>query len=637
MFRRDSLFENSIKFILRTPVKSIVFTVMIAAISVMLYFGVSLWDESYNGIQQAKRDYKTVGTVTQNNIKNLTDANLEFIESSKYVEVVDNRNIITAYNNEFVLDDEELKLIDRFAVFEATRLERHEETNFDMSQIKNIELIDNYERTIPKTSIYRIREVIYGGHYQNYSAGDYIIITNANALNPHMDRSRINATRGRTYLMNLYNIVPECRFTTSNFYFEPDVLSYIDATIWTDQGSRTYKAIKKSIEIYEKNLRSVSIVLTDNLNMMLKFHNNEAKIVEGREISADEYKNGANVCLISKAFSDTNGFKIGQEIDMTLTDAFKAEKNIRNSSAGVYSDGTPGFMPMKGDIEEHTKDIGTKSYEIIGFYEAENYNSYYDIPNSTIIAPKSSISEDIIEMVYRPEELIKIHENKGAGLSMACIRTHQQRLPYRTVATYSFLLKSSDDAEKFLEEFSDKRLDTRYKMVLYDQGYSNVAKALKEMQKIAVILTATCIGSGIVVITLFVYMFIIKRQKDLAIMLSIGMSKLKAVLIIVSSIIIISLIGSVVGAVIGNFFYDDVKSSIFDNIEEQKENEIMYYNPNYVSSNEVSVKIEYQISKITILYTVVLMILFTLLLSSYGIRKLVLVEPLELLSKKEGA
>ena len=144
------------------------------------------------------------------------------------------------------------------------------------------------------------------------------------------------------------------------------------------------------IPLCQLNYETVGVILTDNIHSMLSFNDGRASILEGREISAEEYASGSPVCLVSAAYARKNGLAVGDTIDL---DFYRAGCNYQLSgSAGqsLLMDLEPVWV-IDSCVPVNRLDL-EKEYTIVGLYTAPEFGyGWHSFNGNTVFVPKASI------------------------------------------------------------------------------------------------------------------------------------------------------------------------------------------------------------------------------------------------------
>ena len=65
-------------------------------------------------------------------------------------------------------------------------------------------------------------------------------------------------------------------------------------------------------------MRTIPVQPTDGTKLLMYFYNGEAQITEGRDITEEEYEDGAKVCLIPEMLAMRLGKKVGDTLTLPL-------------------------------------------------------------------------------------------------------------------------------------------------------------------------------------------------------------------------------------------------------------------------------------------------------------------------------
>ena len=144
------------------------------------------------------------------------------------------------------------------------------------------------------------------------------------------------------------------------------------------------------IPLCQLNYETVNVILTDNLDSMLSFNDGRASILEGREISAEEYAAGSPVCLVGAAYAQKNGLTLGDTIDL---DFYQARYNYQlsySTTQQVAMDLEPIWV-IDPCVPRNRLGL-EKEYTIVGLYTAPEFGyGWQSFNGNTVFVPKASI------------------------------------------------------------------------------------------------------------------------------------------------------------------------------------------------------------------------------------------------------
>lgn len=138
----------------------------------------------------------------------------------------------------------------------------------------------------------------------------------------------------------------------------------------------------------ERNHSSVGVILTNNIDYLYLFNTGDTSILEGREISREEYESGANVCLVSAAYAKHNSLAVGDTIQLDYYDTGCVEAEY---GLGTYN-GRKGMTVQRAPLsDESYLDIQIE-YQIVGIYTGPEWQpGLHSFHADTIFVPRSSV------------------------------------------------------------------------------------------------------------------------------------------------------------------------------------------------------------------------------------------------------
>lgn len=308
---------------------------------------------------------------------------------------------------------------------------------------------------------------------------------------------------------------------------------------------------------------SLEIVFTDCIDSIYMFNKGEAYIVEGRNITDEEFKNGANVCVVSSLFASSNKLKIGDKIKLNVYEndfkIISSTITMSGSSSGVYRslEGkdkldiwlAKGFDSEKGFYKE-------VEYEIVGAYAIDSSTSRneFNFTYNTMFAPSGSVEGDF-----------------NTEPTVLTISRYTDKLEYTDLlrtsvpGSFSVIIENGN-----IEAFEKEMEEAGYGGIFYysDQGYSKVSKILDEYNEISMLIAVISICVWMTVVIVFIVMYNSKSRLEIAIMRSLGATKLKTYISELGTIMMIASIALIICVIAGLYVYDTVTDMVFSDISE---------------------------------------------------------------------
>lgn len=527
------MIKNSIRQMLRTPVKAALFFLLLSAAVLLLALGGSLGVMTAENQRRFDSIFVTVGTVQQRPLYTQEEKDWD-AEDQDY----------TAYNRPVYGDPMDEAVLDMAG---ADYISGPENRPYYISLHDSYEV---YDRETPGSgggSSWAIAEVrpledcIPNGPVKLkivrtlYSY--FPVNTNEIYFCDHYNENPGKLSADKTYIMALQlNYWQHGMFTTSPGPYEsipcvapsssqsdengnkiPCGLSgrYIEEVTEGFYETETGKAWLELVKAYKLADYSIPVTPVSDINLLMSFFNKDAYIKEGRSFEEADYGETKKVCLISGYFAKNNKLKVGDKLPLSLVMA-------------CFGRSTQQYLPSALlDAEGKFYDPFEESeYEIIGIYDlvpgADRYSDY-TLQNNEVLIPYTAVTGSIKDNIacYGPI--------KGYNASF--------RIPNGSIEHY----------KELWEKQGNEELDIRF----YDRGYSQLKRSLDDIRKIAVILLVSGSVTVLLILIFFCHLFITKQNKRTAIERSLGVNRGRCMISLMSAVLLLAAAGGFAGSVAG--------------------------------------------------------------------------------------
>lgn len=520
------MIRNSIRQLLRTPIKTSMFLLLILIAGMFLTLGISLWVINNRNIEFYENSFITIGTVEQR------ETSLEQVErwdaSKKEYVIIQ----VPTYGKKIpvsVLDFEGAQYIHKpekrphYASYNPEY--KQEEMDSGLSVVE----ITPHEDGAPNQPVsVKISRILYG---DMFIEGQTIDICDPTLVNPKP------LYKGKTYVLCIQDVpVMDGEQWSIEYYPHPVILSSqydsdgIPIQDDLEEDSRYYEitedfyntGIGKRYMEFIKSMKqykyAIPVTGTNATILLMPFYNKDAYLIQGRDITEYEYEKGEKVCLVPNKFAKDNNLSVGKSLNLKLYYA-----NYFQSAAGIHFDNSiMAELNAKGEAYSVFED---SDYIIVGIYDIDPgaINVTYGLAKNEVIIPSKSIKNS------DANNIILYGPMKGNTTSF--------QIPNGTT-------------EEFLNKWAKLGYD-QLEINFYDRGYSKLKAGMDNMKNMS--LTLTIVGFVMVVFILlfFSHLFIIKQEKRTAIERSLGMGKGKCMVSLLSGISIILILGGVLGSSAG--------------------------------------------------------------------------------------
>lgn len=530
---------KSLKQLLRTPVKAVLFFLLMTAATVLLVLGANLWAQTQAQMDAVEKQFTTLGTVEQKPNRTQMRTGWDAADGAYYSEA---EPVYDSVISADVLDFDG-----------ANYLKAPEKRPYYLADLQGLAVRDGgtalfypvveftpAETAVPDhpIKVYVQRFLYPEAENQNNEYEIYVC--------DHWTENPAPLEAGKTYVAYTNVIVNHHENTKSSIEYAliaAERSTQCDAggnLLESDMQTRTFDEVTAGF--YETERGQYWLELSKALSMwdttapvlpvtdtalLPSFHDRTVYVREGRTFSAEDLENGAAVCLVSEEFARKNGLSIGDKVELPLYGV-----NEKDSPHRTFGDGSGlrTFSLLNAQNRAYTP-FWTAKYEIIG--------TYYSV--GTYGKPAGSI-EMALNLFLIPANSVKADFAGNIVDSGPMQRaTTSFQIPNGTIDDYMAAYNRNVPAE----------VRENLEITFDDNGYSQIIGGLFNMRYVAIILFAAGLLSALAILVLLLYFFIVKQKKRTAIERSLGMSKAQCRVSLMAGILVLALVASVIGVGIG--------------------------------------------------------------------------------------
>lgn len=557
---------KSLKQLLRTPVKALLFLLLLAASTVLLVLGAGLLIRTNARIDAAEGEFKTVGTVTQ---KPISEATVPVTNTcSDYLNTYTVQTFKEILSPDILnFDGAEYKIAPRNRAYYLSVMPELNNTNSRYGYRDEVYILEFTPLAVNdgKTTV-RVTNVLYKHETTPYFPP--MQVGNGIEICAHFAEEKPEFELGKTYIATVVeNIVVSAQGEKTEYAFlsmpyttqysadgmpmQSDALAgahaaYEEDGVWKSVVPATYyypgyhvpvgaeevtggfydsprgKIWLNWVAVNEQAEHLFPVLPVEDLELLTTFHEQQVTITNGREITEEEFKSGARVCMLPQDLAQKNLLNVGDTVTVPLNMALYG-------TPPSYSEWTTYcnvFSPLNAEGEPYAS-FWQAEYEIVGLYKPmkDRIAERPDIASWMLILPKISIDasdEDNIAY-YGPMNSV----------------TTSFMLPNGTIESFDAALRVA------VPETSE--LTVTYD----DNGYRDLMTSLNNARMSAVLLFAGGLIAVVGIVVLLLYFFIVKQKKRTAIERSLGMSKAQCRISLMAGILVLALVASVIGVGIG--------------------------------------------------------------------------------------
>ena len=315
---------------------------------------------------------------------------------------------------------------------------------------------------------------------------------------------------------------PEGKLIPDEKPLESAIQEVTDGFFETADGQR-WLELAKAMDISEC---TYPVIPTDSTQLLMSFYVGNSSIWEGRDITAEEYQQGQTVCLISQQFAELNGYAVGDALPISLYYA-----DYRDSASRDFPpDGLPVGNPnhLLNAQGKHYEIFDQNDYTVVGIYNEINQTSGsngYDMAGFGVVIPAASV------------------RNSDAN----------NILDYGPMKGYNTVFQiPNGSVERYLEKWQAAAgTGSHIEISIYDKGYTQIKDGLLQMKQVAAALLVSGLLVTVLILLFFCNLFIGKQKRRTAIERSLGMSKRSCTISLLVGVLAIVSLGSLIGSAAG--------------------------------------------------------------------------------------
>lgn len=530
---------KSLKQLLRTPIKAVLFFLLMTAATALLVLGANLWAQTQAQMDAVEKQFTTLGTVEQKPNRTQMRTGWDAADGAYYSEA---EPVYDSVISADVLDFDG-----------ANYLKAPEKRPYYLADLQGLAVRDGgtalfypvveftpAETAVPDhpIKVYVQRFLYPEAENQNNEYEIYVC--------DHWTENPAPLEAGKTYVAYTNVIVNHHENAKSSIEYAliaAERSTQCDAggkLLESDMQTRTFDEVTAGF--YETERGQYWLELSKALSMwdttapvlpvtdtalLPSFHDRTVYVREGRMFSAEDIENGAAACLVSEEFARKNGLSIGDKVELPLYGVNKKDSPHRTFGDGS---GLRTFSLLNAQNRAYTP-FWTAKYEIIG--------TYYSV--GTYGKPAGSI-EMALNLFLIPANSVKTDFAGNIVDSGPMQRaTTSFQIPNGTIDDYMAAYNRNVPAE----------VRENLEITFDDNGYSQIIGGLLNMRYVAIILFAAGLLSALAILVLLLYFFIVKQKKRTAIERSLGMSKAQCRVSLMAGILVLALVASVIGVGIG--------------------------------------------------------------------------------------
>lgn len=559
-------FRTAIKQIVRTPVRSILFLLLLGICAGLLVMGVNLFASSIHALENISQSYQTVGTLQQMPDSTHTEV-IDYFGESSFVETPEYHTVIpedALENLPTLLPVENRPLVYSTAVKEdgtplITGTLMYPSYCVTFSPLENGDSTDSafLESHAQEGAGFVLQVEIFsiqwGTSLEETAPGLLYWPEDLEDYPAHLEKGKKYAAYASpqssmdqfAFQVQPIPLHSSGSKTSSTMKYASQLVYEITEQFDTSEEAAMFQGLEQNKSLLSEYYNSSYLfptVPTNSLSLLDPFYQGDVSIKSGREITLEEFAAGAKVCLIPESLASDpvpaggeseyhNGLQVGDTITLTWLGASygAAPGNIflgRQFPLSPFYTGEPLQETVGGE------------YEIVGIYTTQRAgaNGSLNLGYNQVIVPSKSFDFDSLDIL------------SGGPLDPANV---------------SFQLENNT-ATQFVKALDALGYGDILSVKIQDQGYSVIKKGLDAVFLVSFILLISGGIASLSLLVFFVYLQISRQKKEGAIRRSLGVSKVKCMAMMLSCVLFVALPGIGLGTATGYYLTETISSQIYE-------------------------------------------------------------------------
>ena len=247
--------------------------------------------------------------------------------------------------------------------------------------------------------------------------------------------------------------------------------------------SEDFAPLRELIQVTDDDVHTFDVVYTDDMASIRRVTQQQIKQVQGRFLTPEDEENP--ICVVSEAFLKQNGLSLGDSINLKLGNYLMEQYAPLGAVASTRGRYAAEWEEKSFTIVGSFEDVSDKNWLDKDLYWAYNANTVF-VPASFLPA-----SCDTTDHIFHPGEI-------------------------------SFLVRDAGNIPAFVKEGLSLVEQMGLSYAWSDAGWSSVAEKLYQSQRLALVKLLVFIGAALLATGLTLYLFLLRRRKEYAILRALG-------------------------------------------------------------------------------------------------------------------
>ena len=246
-----------------------------------------------------------------------------------------------------------------------------------------------------------------------------------------------------------------------------------------------FAGIRKMMEIIDADQHTLDVHYVEDMQSIKRYQEGKLLPVQGRMLTPEDSENRNPVCVIPESMAEAYGLGLGDILHLELGDKLMEQ---------YVPFGAVAWSPQRYADNWVSQDftvVGT--FTEAGLLRLENEEQFWAYGDNAVLVPRSFLPEtaDTENHEFKPAEL-------------------------------SFIIQDADSILPFRDEVLSQLEDAGWYVYFFDGGWPAVRTQLRQTGTLSTVKLAAFAASAVLVLWLTVYLYILRKKKEFAVMRALG-------------------------------------------------------------------------------------------------------------------
>lgn len=274
-----------------------------------------------------------------------------------------------------------------------------------------------------------------------------------------------------------------------------------------------FAPLRELIKITNDDLRTMDVIYSEDMRTLRRYQEGKFILMEGRLLTDNDTVEKNPVCVVADSFAEYHGLKVGDKISLRLGDELLESYAPLGAVASYRSRYADNFTE-------------NQEFEIVGLYHEAGIESlsanlrYWVYSENAIFVPQSYLpvsGEALEEWTFGPADV-------------------------------SFMVSDANNIVAFENEVYPDLAAQEYAVYYSDANWPVISKQLQQTGLLSLLKLIAFSAAVVLVLLLTMYLFVIQRRNEFAVMRALGCPKKNAVAVLLFPLSMLAVLGVALGA-----------------------------------------------------------------------------------------